>query len=139
MLPIKTLNLHPYKESVKMGSTGSFEGDEMKRATLATLTFALATCGIVSAQDRSQTPSTAPAAKPLTVSGKLSADGRSLLTDIDTEWSIANAEVLRGREGSIVTIKCYVDPDRNQLRVLSVKSAPQLKYASRAGDPAFRR
>jgi hypothetical protein len=115
----------------------------MKRSLLATLILALTSCGMVCAQDRPQAPSEAPAArlaaKPLTVSGKLSADGRTLLTDIDTEWSISNAEVLKGREGSVVSVKCYVDPDRNQLRVLSVKSTPEVKYASRSGDSAFRR
>lgn len=114
----------------------------MKRSLIVTLTLALSSF-MAWAQDRPQNPSdppaVRPAAKPLTVFGKLSADGRTLLTDIDTEWSIVNAEVLKGREGSVISIKCYVDPDRNQLRVLSVRNTSEVKYASRSGDSAFRR
>jgi len=80
------------------------------------------------------------APKSLTVSGKVSVDGRTLLTDIDSEWSISNSEALKGREGTLVTVKCYVDTERSQMRVLSVRSAqPEAKYAARAGDSAFRR
>jgi hypothetical protein len=63
-----------------------------------------------------------------------------LVTDLDTEWTVSNADVLKGREGSLVTIKCYVDPDRNQIRVLSVRAAqPEPKIAARQSDSAFRR
>jgi len=45
--------------------------------------------------------------------------------------------VLKGREGRLVTIKCYVDPDKNRIHVLSVKTDAQ--YTALHSDSAFRR
>ena len=120
---------------------------EMKSSIFAIILLALMTSSIALAQGEPQsaglTPATSvarPVAKSLTVFGKVSGDGRSLVTDIDTEWTISNPEILKGREATLVTVKCYVDPERNQLHVLSVKTAqPEFKFASRSGDSAFRR
>jgi hypothetical protein len=79
----------------------------------------------------------AASTKALTVSGKVSDDGRRFITDIDTEWAINNAEALKGREGRLVTIKCYVDSDKNRIQVLSVKTDAQ--YTAMHSDSAFRR
>lgn len=120
---------------------------EMKRSIFGTILLVLMTSGIALTQDQPQSASLTPASsvarpagKSLTVFGKVSGDGRSLVTDIDTEWTISNPEILKGREATLVTVKCYVDPERNQLRVLSVKTAqPEFKFVSRSGDSAFRR
>jgi hypothetical protein len=79
--------------------------------------------------------------KPLTVSGKVSNDGKTLMTDIDSVWGISNADALRDYEGRRVTVRCYVDTDRGQIHILSVrkKEESELKYAARHGDSAFRR
>ena len=78
--------------------------------------------------------------KPLTVSGKVSSDGKTLMTDIDSVWGISNADALRGHEGRRVTVRCYVDTDRGQIHVLSVrKEESELQYAARHDDSAFRR
>lgn len=114
---------------------------------LAAVSFALITAGIASGQDQPQSanakPDTTidrPATRSLTVSGRVSSDGRRLVTDLDSEWTISNAETLKGREGNLVTVKCYVDSNRNQIHVLSVRAAqPEVKFASRQGDSAFRR
>lgn len=72
------------------------------------------------------------ASKALIVYGRVSSNGRSLVTDLDTEWAVSNIEAFRGREGSLVTVKCYVDPDHNQLRILSVKTAqPYVRFDPR--------
>jgi hypothetical protein len=119
----------------------------MKRSIFAAAFLGLLTSGLALAQDR-PAPNSQPeqpiarpaAARSLSVFGKVSNDGRSLLTDLDTEWVVSNAELLKGREGSLVTVKCYVDSDRNQIHVLSVRAAQSdVKYASRQGDSAFRR
>ena len=82
----------------------------------------------------------AVASKPLVVAGKVSRDRKSLLTDIDSEWAISNPEALRGHEGRRVTVKCYVDTERNKLQVLSVKRAEgEETYSARSTDSAFRR
>jgi hypothetical protein len=74
--------------------------------------------------------------KALTVSGKVSDDGKRFISDIDTEWALNNPNSLKGHEGRLVTIKCYVDPDKNRIQVLSIKT-PQ--YAAMHNDSAFRR
>jgi len=120
---------------------------KMKTWRFAAMVLALMASGNARAQAHPQTASATAegsivrwAPKSLTVSGKVSVDGRTLLTDIDSEWSISNAEALKGREGTLVTVKCYVDTERSQMRVLSVRSAqPEGKYAARGGDSAFRR
>jgi hypothetical protein len=83
---------------------------------------------------------TSVAQKALTVSGKVSDDGKVLLTDIDTEWAVSNAEALRGQEGRMVVVRCYVDTEKNRIRVLSVKRGDSgTPYAARYADSAFRR
>jgi len=75
--------------------------------------------------------------KELTVSGQVSDDGKRFITDIDTEWLINNPDALKGREGRLVAIKCYVDSDKNKIQVLSVKTNAQ--YTAMHNDSAFRR
>ncbi|HXX00445.1 MAG TPA: hypothetical protein VEJ00_04470 [Candidatus Acidoferrales bacterium] len=116
----------------------------MKTLTIATLITVLLGVGTALGQDK-----TGPAkaengathsAKVLMVSGRVSADGKTLLTDIDSEWSVSNAETLKGLEGSLVTVRCYVDSEKTTIRVLSAKRADTgSTYASKHGDSAFRR
>jgi hypothetical protein len=75
--------------------------------------------------------------KALSVSGKVSDDGTRFITDIDTEWAINNTAAVKGSEGRVVTIKCYVDSDKNRIQVLSLKRDAQ--YAAKYSDSAFRR
>ena len=78
--------------------------------------------------------------KTLMVSGKVSNDGKTLLTDIDSDWAVSNPEALKGQEGRLVTVKCYVDTENNRIRVLSVKGAATNSTSSvKYGDSAFRR
>jgi hypothetical protein len=115
----------------------------MTRSLVATVSLAFLFSGAVFAQDQAQPAANRNAAvrasKSLTVSGKVSEDGRSLLTDLDSEWLVSNAEALKGREGKLVTVKCYIESDHNQIHILSVRTASDVKYASRIGDSAFRR
>jgi len=116
----------------------------MKRMLLGALSVALVASSLALAQDqakpaKSDNPGAwATGAKPLTVSGKIGNDGKTFLTDIDTEWNVSNAEAVKGYEGRLATVKCFVDPERNRIRVLSVK-ASDVKTASKTGDSAFRR
>jgi len=82
----------------------------------------------------------AMASKPLMVSGKVSPDGKTLVTDIDSEWLVSNPETLKGHEGRRVTVKCYVDTEKSRIQVLRVKKEEsELKYAGKHDDSAFRR
>ncbi|HEY1679471.1 MAG TPA: hypothetical protein VGG04_17275 [Candidatus Sulfotelmatobacter sp.] len=88
-----------------------------------------------------KTGSVAASAKPLVVSGRVSKDGSMLLTDIDSAWSITNRETLKGLEGLLVRVKCFVDTEKNTIQVLSIrKETNELNYSSvRYSDSAFRR
>jgi hypothetical protein len=126
----------------------------MKKSTVATLAIVLVITGsiingsIISgsalAQDKMAATqsehATAFSPKPLTVSGKVSQDGKTFLTDIDSEWSVANADALKGYEGHVVRVKCYVDTEKSSIKVLSVKrEGSESNYAARNTDSAFRR
>jgi hypothetical protein len=90
--------------------------------------------------DATSQAGTAMSTKPLVVLGKVSPDGKSLLTDIDSEWMVSNPELLKGKEGLHVTVKCYVDTGKNRIQILRVKKEEgEVKYAARYNDSAFRR
>jgi hypothetical protein len=113
----------------------------MKTFMLAMIATALLSAR-VAAQEKSEAskPEITPA-KPLVVSGRVSNDGKTLMTDIDSEWTIDNAEALKGHEGRLVKVKCYVDTAKNRIQILSVKKDDaQSNYtAARYADSAFRR
>jgi hypothetical protein len=117
----------------------------MKRLFLGILCVVLTASSLVFAQDQSKPASKSDSshwwitgARSLTVSGKVSDDGKTFVTDIDSEWAVNNPEALKGYEGRTAALKCFVDSDRNRIHVLSVK-IPEMKYAYRQGDSAFRR
>jgi hypothetical protein len=108
----------------------------MKRSVLARLgmtiflTVFFTISGTVFAQEK-VSEHAAFSAKPLTVSGKVSADGKTFLTDIDSEWLVSNADVLKGHEGRAVRVKCYVDTEKSSMKILSVKRDDESNYAAR--------
>jgi hypothetical protein len=59
------------------------------------------------------------ATRAVTLSGKISADGRTFVTDKDNKtWTVSNPEALKGHE---VTLKAHVDEANNEIHVTSVK------------------
>jgi hypothetical protein len=106
---------------------------------LALLLIAATAVGQDSGRSAPNSGASAPQ-KALTVSGRVSDDGKLLLTDIDAEWAVSNAESLRGQEGRMVVVRCYVDSEKNRIRILSVKRGDSgTPYAARYADSAFRR
>lgn len=89
--------------------------------------------------DVGKTDSAHSSAKILTVFGKVSNDARTLLTDLDSEWKVANTGVLKGYEDRMVRVRCYIDAEKNQLHILSIKKENGENYAARYEDSAFRR
>ena len=80
------------------------------------------------------------AAKPVTISGRVSADGKSLVAKNGEPWLVTNPEALAGHESQQVKVKCQKDSADHSVRVLSVKTvATQIKYAPNPSDSAFRR
>ena len=99
----------------------------MKTSTMFLLTLVLAMSAAALAQDKSasakQENVAGASSRPLRVLGKVSTDGKTILTDVDSEWTVSNATVLKGHEGLLVTVKCYVDTAKNQLQVLTIRRA----------------
>lgn len=60
------------------------------------------------------------AAKSILVSGRVSSDGKRFAVDSDNEWDVSNSRALKGHEGSLVTVKGYLDAPRNQIEIVSV-------------------
>ena len=79
-------------------------------------------------------------AKAITIPGQVSLDGKTLLSNEDDIWTVSNPEVLTGREGKPVVVRCQVFPDKNEIRIFYVKTEmKEVKYTARKGDSAFRR
>jgi hypothetical protein len=124
----------------------------MKKPMFLSLFLALLVSGAARAQDQGKsddvnqantnpnTNSRIVSAKAVTLSGQVSADGKALVGDKDDVWEVRNPHVLAGREGRLVTVKCQMSPDKNEIRVLSIRLAEsEGKYSARLGDSAFRR
>ena len=79
-------------------------------------------------------------AKSITISGRVSEDGKSLIAKNGEPWSVTNPDALTGHESQQVKVKCQVFSASYDVRVLSVKTvAAQVKYSANPGDSAFRR
>jgi len=46
---------------------------------------------------------------------------KNFWTDIDSEWSIANPEALKGMESRFVRVRCFVNSESKSIKVLWVK------------------
>lgn len=120
----------------------------MKKANLILLAFAVFVSASAMAQDQAKPEDAKPAStrtqgtgrKALTMSGRVSEDGKAIVSDDDDIWDVSNSKVLTGHEGQQVTVKCQVSVDKNEIRVLSLKTAQgEVKYVANRGDSAFRR
>jgi hypothetical protein len=78
-------------------------------------------------------------AKKVTISGKISDDGRAVVAD-GKAWIVNNVEKFQSHPGEHVTVKGFLDPVTNRLEVLSMKiMRNEVSASARLGDSAFRR
>lgn len=78
--------------------------------------------------------------KAVTLTGQISLDGKTLVSEENDIWTVSNANVLAGHEGQRVSVKCQVASGKNEIHVFSVKAAPlEVKAASNKADSAFKR
>ena len=70
-------------------------------------------------QDTMKTEKTS--AKAVSLSGKISADGKMFVDKDSKSWTVTNPEALKGHEGHEVTLKAHVDAAKNEIHVVSVK------------------
>ena len=78
-------------------------------------------------------------AKSITISGRVSEDGKSLIAKNGETWSVTNSGALAGRESQQVKVKCQKASADHHIQVLSIKTVATQKYAVNLGDAAFRR
>lgn len=79
------------------------------------------------------------ATKSITISGRVSEDGKSLFAKNGESWSVMNPEALVAYENRQVKIKCEISADHS-IRVLSLKTvATPAAYHVNPSDSAFRR
>lgn len=80
------------------------------------------------------------ARKAVSISGQISMDGKTLVSEESDIWTVTNSDVLAGHGGQMVLVKCQVFPDKNEIHILSLKPAlTEVKSASNKADSAFRR
>jgi len=95
---------------------------------LLTILFALglfASVGLM-AQDTAQQDQmkSGTSAKATHVTGKISDDGKTFVSDKDGKsWTINNPDAVKGHEGHHVTLKAHVSADNSTVDVVSLKMA----------------
>ncbi len=96
----------------------------MKKLVAICFALALLTAGVASAQDAMQNDSMKAPAKAVPVTGKISADGKTFVSDSDSKtWTIVNPEAVKGHEGHHVTLTAHVYPEKKQVHVMSLEMA----------------
>lgn len=78
-------------------------------------------------------------AKSITMSGSVSADGKSLIAKNGESWLVTNPDVLTTHQNQQVKVKCETSADHS-IRVLSVRTlATPASFHPNPSDSAFRR
>ncbi len=98
----------------------------MKKLVALCFTLSLLVCSIAIAQDSMKNDSMKAdaSAKPVKITGKISADGKTFVNDKDSKsWSISNPDAVKGHEGHHVTLSAHVYADKNEVHVMSLKMA----------------
>lgn len=105
---------------------------------MATLFALVVTVSIYCAAQTAQ-PGGAGHPKKMTISGKISDDGKAIVAEGRT-WLVSNVEKVRIHVGQNVKVKGLLNPVTNQIEVLSMKMMQaEPSTAARLGDSAFRR
>lgn len=79
------------------------------------------------------------AKKTISLGGRVGLDGKTVVSDRDSRiWRVVNAEMLKGSEGRLVTIKAYTEGDAGEIRVTAVRLRDE-RTAAKLDDAAFRR
>jgi hypothetical protein len=114
-------------------------GRPMKKWSVTSIALLLLLSATAIGQEASQKQTASR--KTISVTGKMSEDGRVLLRDADNQvWTVSNPEALQDYAGQEVVIRCQLVPDKKELRVVSVKQVKgETPYATKWGDSAFRR
>jgi hypothetical protein len=114
----------------------------MKKFLAAFLVLPFLLAGVANAQPQSSggpTPAFTPA-KVVSISGKLSDDGKTFVAKHGKVWTVTNPDVLSGHAGHELKLKCQVLAATHEIQVLAVKVlATQVHLTANPSDSAFRR
>lgn len=102
----------------------------MKKVTLIFIAFALLLCAGTMAQQNSRSgavrlqkaDTTTMGVRAVMLSGRISNDGKTLVSEDQDKWKVSNPDVLAGQLGRIVTVKCRLSDDQTSIHVLSLTS-----------------
>jgi len=103
----------------------------MKKLMAMCFSIAILTLGIASAQDTMKndtmgkdTMKSDTAKKSVQVTGKISEDGKTFVSDSDSKsWNITNPAAVKGHEGHHVTLTAHTNADKGEVHVVSLKMA----------------
>ena len=98
----------------------------MKKLVMIFFALSLLMSVAVVAQDtmKQDTMKKDASTKEVSVTGKISDDGKTFLGDKDGKsWTISNPEAVKGHEGHHVTVKAHLYTDKNEVHVMSLKMA----------------
>jgi len=109
----------------------------MKKLVASLLVAPFLLLGTSAAQTSSAAKSTAP--KTVSITAKVSDDGKSVVTKKGQKWSIKNPEMLAGQAGREVKVKCQLFLTSHEMQVLAVLLVPTPIHYANPGDSAFRR
>jgi hypothetical protein len=77
--------------------------------------------------------------KPMSLTGMVGADGRTLTADKDRRiWMVSNPETLNGIDGRHVKIRALLDAAQGRIRIVSVSAIAE-GNGTKYSDAAFRR
>ena len=68
-------------------------------------------------------PQAEKATKAVSLTGKISDDGKTFVDKDGKSWTVSNPEALKGHEGHEVNVKAHADPAKNEVHVVSVEMA----------------
>ncbi len=94
----------------------------MKKLMIFGFALVLVMSAVSVAQDTMKSDSSMKA--PINVTGKISDDGKSFVSDKDGKsWTIKNPDAVKGHEGHHVVLNAHVYPDKGEVHVMSLKMA----------------
>jgi hypothetical protein len=74
-------------------------------------------------------------AKAVSLSGKVSADGKTFVDKDNKTWTVTNPDAVKGHEGHEVTLKAHEDASKNEIHVVSVKMGKgEMKESTRKDE-----
>jgi hypothetical protein len=118
----------------------------MKKLILISFAAALVTSLLVLAQENAKPgemkqdtmKGEKASTKAVSLSGKISADGKTFVDKDNKSWTVANPDALKGHEGHEVTLKAHVDAAKNEIHVMSVKMGKgEMKETEKKDEPKY--